>query len=66
MKKILHFGIQSGDVMCILSPVACPGGSAVGDSEKSTSNELRQAQPLPEVLLREGNHAEGKGDNPPT
>lgn len=37
------------------------GGPAVGDPKEPTGHELRQAEPLAEVLLREGHHAEGKG-----
>ncbi len=36
------------------------GGTSVGDTEESTGNELRQAQPIVALLLREGNHAKGK------
>lgn len=32
----------------------------MGDTEESTGDELRQAQPIVALLLREGNHAKGK------
>ena len=38
----------------------CAGGAAVGDSEEPARHELRQAEPLPTLLLREGDHAEGR------
>ena len=36
------------------------GGTSMGYTEKSTRYELRQTQPIITLLLREGNHAEGK------
>lgn len=48
------------EIFCIL-PALCSGGSTLGAPEESTGHELRQAEPLAEVLLREGHHAEGKG-----
>ena len=39
--------------------VCYEGGTSVGDSEESTGDELRQAQPIVALLLREGDHAEG-------
>ncbi|OXB58663.1 hypothetical protein ASZ78_003630 [Callipepla squamata] len=35
------------------------GSTALGHPEEQASHELRQAEPLPALLLREGHHAEG-------
>lgn len=35
------------------------GSQAVGDAEEPSSHELRQIEPLPALLLREGNYAKG-------
>ena len=43
-----------------MSPAAS-GGSSLGHPEEQTGHELRQAEPLAALLLREGHHAEGKG-----
>lgn len=39
----------------------CSGGPALGRPEESAGHELRQAEPLAAILLREGHHAEGTG-----
>lgn len=39
--------------------LALTGGKTLGHPEEPTGHELRQAVTLVEVLLREGNHAEG-------
>ena len=41
--------------------VCTAGCQEVGDTEEQTGDELRQAQQVAEVLLREGDHAEGGG-----
>lgn len=52
--------------LCLLTPLLCcssvwhEGGTSVGDTEEPTGDELRQAQPIAALLLREGNHAKGK------
>ena len=33
----------------------------MGNTEEQTCDELRQAEQVPEILLREGDHAEGGG-----
>lgn len=43
------------------SPSSGSGGSSLGHPEKPASDELRQAESLPALLLRKGHHAEGKG-----
>lgn len=45
-------------LLCCLC--VCKGGTSLGDTEEPTGHELRQAEPLAALLLREGNHAEGK------
>lgn len=37
------------------------GGTTLGDPKESPCHELRQTQPLITLLLRERDHAEGKG-----
>lgn len=40
--------------------VLLKGGPAMGDPEEPPGDELRQAEPVAALLLREGNHAEGR------
>lgn len=43
---------------------SCIGGSTLGHPEESACHELRQAESISPLLLREGHHAEGKGTFP--